>query len=314
MKRLFAIYLLLALAFVGCDEDDDCPYVDARLCDPELRDSIENSGTVTDTTTNDTGVVNGTTITYSPQVFEDLERSILLEDFTGFRCVNCLPATQTAASLLNQWGSRLVVVAYHATQQFAAPIADPPEPYSTDFRTPEGESFLSEFSITGLPTGLVNRRDFGTGLTQSAGNWPGLVNDIMAEEPSGFVRFRDVAPNQSANEVSFKVAARMFGEIEGNYSLVVGIYEDNLIEAQKDGEETIYPYTHNHVFRGNVNGQYGQPVFTSSTTFEENSAELFTFNAVLESEWEMENSYLFAYLMSEDNLEVVQCTKHPIIE
>ncbi|HKL03729.1 MAG TPA: hypothetical protein VJ911_08640, partial [Cryomorphaceae bacterium] len=120
MKRLLAIYLLVAMAFVACDEDDDCPYVDARLCDPALRDSIDNSNNNPDTATSDTGVVNGNIITYGPEVFENLERSVLLEDFTGFRCTNCLPATQTASNLLYQWGSRLVVVAYHATTQFAA--------------------------------------------------------------------------------------------------------------------------------------------------------------------------------------------------
>lgn len=304
----------MALVFVACDEDDDCPYVDARLCDPALRDSIDAGGNDTDTTSNDTGIVVGSTITYNPEVFENVERSVLLEDFTGFRCTNCLPATQTASNLLDQWESRLVVVAYHTTQQFAAPIADPPEPYSTDFRTPEGESFLSEFLIGGLPTGLVNRRDFGTGLTQSAANWPGLVDELMAEEPRGFVRFRDVDPDLNASEVSFNIATRMFGNIDENYSLVVGIYEDDLIEAQKDGEETIFPYTHNHVFRGNVNGQYGQQVFSSTTTFDDNSAELYSFNAVLDPEWEMENCYLFAYLMNEQTLEVVQCSKHPIVE
>lgn len=315
MKKISIIYLSLIFGFLACDKND-CPYADERLCDRAYRDSVNANGgdDGTDTLSSDTGVVNGNTVCYGSSVFESLEKTALLEDFTGFRCTNCLPAAVTADNLQSQWGDRLVVVAYHVFQQFAAPIADPPDPFSTDFRTDEGENLAIEYQVPSLPNGMIDRKDFGTGQLQQAGSWPDFVGVVMEEEPTGFVRFRDVELSSDLSTVSFRVAARMFGEIEENHNLVVGIYENGLIEGQKDGGETIYPYTHDHVFRGNVNGLFGQEVFTSTSQFEENCADLFEFTGALDPEWEVENCYLFAYIINQSTLEVIQVTKTPILE
>lgn len=315
MKRLSIVYFTLFFGFIACDKND-CPYADERLCDRAYRDSIyaneDDGNNGGDTLSSDTGVVSGNTVCYNSSVFQSLEKTVLLEDFTGFRCTNCLPAATTADNLQNQWGDRLVVVAYHVFSEFAAPIADPPDPFSTDFRTEQGEDLAIEFQVPSLPNGMVNRKDFGTGVLQTAGNWEGSVGALMEEEPTGFVRFRDLQLSDDSTSISFRVAARIFGDIEGNYNLVVGIYENGLIEAQKDGGETIYPYTHNHVFRGNVNGLYGQEVFNSSSEFDENCADLFEFTGVIDPEWTVDNCYLFAYLIDQSTLEVIQVTKTPI--
>jgi thiol-disulfide isomerase/thioredoxin len=315
MKRFFILYSLVLVGFFACDKPD-CPYVDERLCDPVYRDSIEggDGGNGGDTLAGDTGTVVGNTVCYSPAVFENYEKATILEDFTGFRCTNCLPANQTANNLQEEWGSQLVVIAYHVTTQFAAPIADPPEPFSTDFRTPEGETLVAEFQIPGLPNGVVSRTDFGTGLPQQAASWADNVFELLQDEPTGFVRFRDVEISSDQTQISFRVAARIFGEVDEEYSLVAGIIEDKVIEAQKDGEETIFPYEHNHMFRANFNGTYGAPVFSAGETFDDNCATLFEFQGVLEEEWNVSNCYIFAYLMKTESLEVVQATKFSLAD
>jgi len=315
MKKLSVVYFILLFCFIACDKSN-CPYADERLCDRAYRDSLGAEGCedVEDPFASDTGIVSGNSVCYDAEVFLNNQKTVLLEDFTGFRCTNCLPAAITADNLQDQWCDRLVVVAYHVYQQFAAPIAEPPEPFSTDFRTDDGENLAIEFQVPSLPNGMIDRENFGTGQLQQAGSWSDFTGERMNEDPTGFVRFRDVELSSDMSDLSFKVAARMFGEVEGTFNLVVGVYENGLIEGQKNDGETIFPYTHDHVFRGNINGLYGQEVFTPASEFDENCADLFEFTSPLDSEWDLNNCYLFAYLVNQSTLEVVQVTKTAIVQ
>ncbi len=300
---LFAIIL----AFAACDKTD-CPYVDERLCDQDYRDSIANDttnaggGIGTDTGT----VVNGF-VFYDQSVFENYESKVMLEDFTGFRCSNCATAIATGANLKTQWGERITVVGLHVTFEFAAPIADPPEPFSTDFRTDAGEAYTNAFQLPGLPNGLVNRKDFGTGEIQAVGESADRVDQLLQEEPQAFIRFRDVAVNSTGTTIDFKVAIAPLLELTGDYNLTIGILEDGIIEGQKDGTLSLFPFTHDHVFRGNVNGLYGEAALTANASFEPNTAQRFLYSLPIAPDWVAENCYLFAYLHHSDTREIIQC-------
>lgn len=299
MEKFKLILFFLALSLWSCDKPDD-PYLDG----------VTDLGTAA-------GVVS-----YGTSFFESYESTVLLEDFTGYKCTNCGPALATAENLQEQWGQRLVVVGYHVLDNFAAPDISPSPPdfyFSKDFRTEEGSALALEYGINALPQGLVNRTNFGSGERVFVGDWSARVSDEMAETPQGFVQFLSDSTSIENDQLSFSVAVRPLAEVNDDWNLIVGIYENDIIEAQKDGGETIYPFSHEHVFRGYVNGASGQTVIDPSLNFVNGEATYYNFTTNLASDElqieELENCYLFAFLQNADieNLEIYAVAKTPLL-
>lgn len=283
---------LLCLTFLSSCDKTDNPYLDTG-------NTVETIGV----------------IEYGADYFDDYESTVLLEDFTGFRCTNCLPAIETAEALEGTWGNRLTIVAYHVTSTFAAPISNPIPPdfaFSEDFRTEDGSQLFGTTGITGLPNGLVNRFDFGSGsLPQGAGTWEENVSEEMSNPPVAFIELPPDSVELDGLNLEFTVTFKPLEEIEGSVNLVLGIYESGLIEGQKNGGETIYPFTHNHVFRGNINGVFGQEVLPNEVEFSENEAIFYKFTTEISDEWNPENCYVFAYLQSIQTEKILASDKAP---
>lgn len=275
-------------------------------------DKVDKPYLDTGNTVETSGVIN-----YGSQYFDDYESTVLLEDFTGYRCTNCLPAIETADQLESDWNGRLTVVAYHVTSTFAAPVANPEPPdfaFSKDFRTDDGTDLFMTTGIASLPNGLVNRHDFGTGsLPQGAGTWEENVSEEMALAPVAFIDIPADSVEVDGLELNFTVAFRPLSDIEGSVNLVLGVYENGLVEGQKDGGETIYPFTHNHVFRGNINGVFGQEVLPSDIAFTEDEAIFFKFSTDINPEWIPDNCYVFGFLQSVETEKVLASAKAPFL-
>jgi thiol-disulfide isomerase/thioredoxin len=290
-KSLAFLLLFLLVMLFACDETDS-PYIDS----------------------DNTFVILGL-FDYESDFFENYESTVLLEDFTGYRCTNCLPAIETAENLQEKWGDRLTVVAYHVTSFFAAPLPTPEPPFdafSEDFRSDDGTDLFGTTGIQGLPNGMVNRFDFGTGsVPQGAGTWEENVSEEMAKAPVAFLELQADSVVVNGLELSFTVSFKPLTEIEGPVNLILGIYESSLIEGQKNGGVTIYPFTHNHVFRKNINGVFGQEVLPSGLTFSENEAIFYKFNTEISDEWNTDNCYVFAFLQSIQTEKILASAKVP---
>ena len=303
IMRHFIPIILIGLIATSCDEID-CPYEDERLCDPDFIP-------VEDVTL---GTPDGT-FSYDASELNAYEPVVLVEDFTGFRCPNCLDALETAKNISDAWGDRVVIVAYHVTQQFAAPLTEnPEEPFYLDFRTPAGEDLLTNYLIPALPNGMVDRKIFDNSRIQPHGNWEDRVAQEVTESPMGFVDVREVVYDEVADLYRFDVAIKPFVDLEEDWSLFVGIYEDGLIEGQKDGSETIYPFTHDHVFRRAILGTFGETALTPDMEIGENEAPYYSLAIKANPEWNVEECYVFAYLIRPGNdEEIITCDKEPLL-
>lgn len=289
----FKLFILVALVLWSCDKPDS-PYLDGQR---------------------DLGTAEGV-IVYGSSFFDSYESTVLLEDFTGYKCQNCGPALATADLLQEQWEERIVVVGYHVLSFFAAPDIAPEPPnfiFSKDFRTDEGEALATDYNILSLPQGLVNRTDFGSGAPQLAGDWAGLVSDQMGLEARGFVDVIADSVMVENGEVTFAIALRPLSDVEEDWNLIVGIFENDIIEGQKDGSEIIYPFSHQHVFRGYTNGRFGQTVITPDLSLADDEALYYKFNTTLDGEWVAENCYIFAFLQNPTTLEILAVDKTPVL-
>lgn len=302
------LFFLVGIIASACAKES-CPYLDVRYCDRHFRDSI--AALEPDTSGNgsmlpDTGIVSNGRVLFNPSTFSNVERVALLEYYTGFRCANCPPASATAKNIKNNLGSRVELIFMHATSAFAAPTTQPPAPYSTDLRTDEGNTFTSTFQLSGLPAGVINRKKFTSVYAVPPGSWADRVNEELAEDASAFIRLRKIKQEPGSNEVTIQVAYRILQGDHADYRLTVGLNEMGIIEAQKDGPNDVFPYTHDYVFRGNVNGLYGVELSSPTPALQPEEALLETLTFQLNPMWNQDNLVLFAYLHHSTTREVIQ--------
>jgi hypothetical protein len=175
------------------------------------------------------------------------QRNILIEEFTGVRCVNCPAGAQAIEALLAQHGDRLVAFSIHAGF-FAPPYAES----LYDFRTPAGNQLLSLLGEPiGYPTAVVNRRRFPGEFSMQLGQskWAGYVQ----QELTAPLKVK-IALNRSFNASSRElvVDASLYIEqsiTEPDVRLSIALLEDNISDYQLTPAGKQADYIHKHVLR-----------------------------------------------------------------
>lgn len=240
-------------------------------------------------------------------------RRILLEEFTGHRCNNC-PAAHTVAQQLDAiYDEELVVVGIHATSTFAAPL-DPPAPdgrYSTDFRTPAGDTYTSTFGVSFLPTGMVSRKSYNSSITVAQGSWSSAISDLIGQPALFDLSFDELQHDGAANTVDATITVVTQVAIEADHKLTIYLLEDNVVDWQLNAAASppdIENYLHRHVLRTTLNGTWGQDAVFAGTA----AGDTLTFtvaNAALDPAWDPANCSLVAYLYNTATNEVMQAVE-----
>lgn len=237
MKRNFLSFLLLLIiaALSSCDKVE-APYL-------ELKERVIDTGQIIDTT---------------PQ------RIVLLEDFTGHKCVNCPEASLLAGNLQMAKPGKLVVVSIHAGF-FAVP--DPSGNYTADYRTPEGNTLFNYFGVLGTPTGLVNRKPYKQKLLLTHDKWEAAIDEELKRDPLAHITLRNTF-NNATRKLEIEAGIRILEALEGMYNVSVWITESGIVSPQKNNNSAVgatpemLEYTHKHMLRGSVNGTWGDPLNT----------------------------------------------------
>lgn len=191
-------------------------------------------------------------------------KKVLLEDYTGQTCPNCPTAAKVIANdLLPTYGNSLVVIAVHQGDVYAKPAGT----YTNDFRTTAGEEWGSKsgsFPVNFYPCGLINRKNFGTGVLTANQSWPSIIPKALADP---FVVKLDV--NTEYDTVARALNVKVQGTFQTAYSnplMIVAVYiEDSISGKQKDGKLEIEEYEFEHMMRGDIIGTWGKPFTTGAS-------------------------------------------------
>ena len=238
-------------------------------------------------------------------------RKVLLEDYTGHKCVNCPEAALTARSLDEEYEGRLLVMAVHAGF-YALPGVDE---YALDLRTPAGSEWNNEFGFTSYPNGMVNRKTFESSRILGPGKWAGSVSQIIDLPPAAQMMITNKY-NTGTRKVNTTIYNRFIDEIPGNYTLTVCIIEDSITGAQKNNNLNIgpvpdwYDYVFKEVLRSSINGSYGEDLVTDpdpALTY------LGRFETTLASGLVPQNCWILAFISNKETREIIQAEKKKII-
>lgn len=276
--RFWIAFTLLVAAFIfGCDKVEE----------PFVRNTGGNGG-------------NDTT---------EFVRKVLLEDYTGHKCVNCPGAAVVARELQEENEGKVIVISVHSGF-FAMPSSS--GLYTTDFRTAEGDELDQFFGVSALgnPQGMVNRIGEGTDRVLKPEEWAAAVGSELAKPVEASVEILTDF-NEGSRLLETTVEVTFVSSTENVYRICVYITEDSIVAPQMNNDPTIgavpdiEDYVHRHVLRGSVNGTWGDLVTDQAIVADSTySMALNDFN--LPTGWVAEHCSVVAFVYRQDNQEVIQ--------
>lgn len=239
-------------------------------------------------------------------------RRVLLEEFTGHKCGNCPRAAETLKDLMCLNGDQIIGMATHVGF-FAWPSGDP---YEADYRNPAGDEIDEEFgnSVTGLPNGLVNRKEFDGSKILINTAWEEKITAILAEPADAKLTISNVY-NSDSRDLNTVVTTEVLRPLEAaNYNLAIYVLEDSIVSAQTDYQAdptTIEDYLHMHMMRGSMNGTWGETISTSALSIGEQIET--TASLTLPEELKDQHVYIVTVLSNNETREVIQANQSSYI-
>jgi len=179
------------------------------------------------------------------QAPDTARQRVLVEEFTGTRCVNCPAGSSELSRLKDIYGDQMIIVAIHAGS-FARPYPDSRE----DFRTPEGNALLSFLGQPlGYPSAVISRKkfegEFDLQLNRSL--WPVYLNQELQQTARVGIRPR-LNYQSATREMQLTVDLTLLTtDAPDDLRLSVMVVEDRVADYQltPDGIDTEYVHRHN---------------------------------------------------------------------
>ena len=251
------------------------------------------------------------------------DRTVLLVEFTGNRCVNCPGAAMVAHDMLDLIPENVVVVGMHPAGIVYTNPMDP----NIDLSSEEAMEYLKRYGgsqSTGLPVGVVNGRQFDDTYLQGSSKWTAQVFAQRAIDPSCLIKL-----DHSVEGEAHTVVATMSPQTTlESVSLIFWLVESGIVGPQSiDGtlveayskanpnaeidHGTVKNYVHNHVFRSCLNGLWGEELGKLSAISAEPTVEAVDFpkkscTFSIDEKYAADNCSVVAVLIDTKTQEVIQ--------
>ncbi len=242
---------------------------------------------------------------------DDQQRNVFVEEFTGFRCVNCPEGSQRIANFIDTYGDRLVAVSIHAGF-FSNPY--PENKY--DFRTNEGNQLLQLLGPEGgYPAATIDRTKFeGDKFLLDKESWAGYIAQELAVTPKVKIDLKKEY-NTSNRKLDLDLDFYIQEDIADELRYSVIITESELVDAQLTPESSPgldLEYVHKHVLR-KVYPQYdGQKIDGSTLAGEKLNVKT---SITLENDWDPKHCEVIVIAQQiGDNIQILQAVQKAISE
>jgi len=242
---------------------------------------------------------------------EDLEpeaRKVLVEEFTGVRCVQCPAGSAELENLLGIHGEQLVVVSIHAGF-FSNPYND-----GNDFRTDEGEALNAFLDLPeGYPTAVINRKLFENeaDLQLPRTTWGGFITAEKVEL-SDIILDLSLDYNPDTRRLVANSTIKPVVTVDVPTRISVMVLESGVVGHQITPEGLNEEYVHKHVLRGMMTSSTGETITESLTA---NSTIEKSHNMVLPDDWKTDKMSVIVFVHREgESREVIQAEVADLIQ
>lgn len=221
-----------------------------------------------------------------------VSRNVLLEDFTGQRCVNCPNANEEIARLQNEYGADVVI----AVGIHSGPLGFYTNSRYLGLRTKTGDEYYDHWQLEYQPIGMIDRQGQ---LDYSL--WSGRIRQEL--EKTAPV---SIALEATVTDLQLHMKATVQG-IDGNTDgkLQLWLTEDGVTAFQlmPDGTRND-AYVHQHVFRTAVNGTWGD-----SLGVKEGETVTRQYDMTLSDEWNVDGLSVVAFIYNDAGVQQVTKVK-----
>lgn len=243
-------------------------------------------------------------------------KQVLLEDFTGIKCVNCPTAAVNAHILAEEKDHKLIIYSVHAGF-----YAEPDETghFTADFRCETGNDIFNSYVITGWPAGTVDRVVFNDNEILNGGDWEAAVNTELDKDNVIDMTLKKFYKEEN-NNLTVLVEATFLQDYttEDHFTLVVLIVEDHIFSWQRNNNEEIGPvpdwedYEQRNVLRDGISSTFGN-YFTNDGTIVSGETYKTPFSYTLDSDWVTENCNIISYIIHEETGEILQVAEIGVV-
>lgn len=177
-----------------------------------------------------------------------VKRAVLIEEFTGQRCVNCPNAATEIARIQQSYGENVIAVAIHS-----GPLAIFSRDQVTGLRTELGDTYYNYWGVEEEPSALINRKGGVVRLNQ----WQTMIHDqLQLQTP---LSLKVTCQTRTAGGIDIQVSIHSSVIYRGKLQL--WLTEDQVVAPQLMTDGTMNAeYVHQHVLRTAVNGDWGDDV------------------------------------------------------
>lgn len=225
----------------------------------------------------------------------EVGRAILIEDFTGQRCINCPTGTEIINGIVDTYGEdNVIAVGIHS-----GPLGFAGNSKTVGLMTDTGNEYYTRWdkeNKMGQPWVVFNRK---TSPDSHYNNWAAMVSTIISEKANLSVKIANAYDAASRTLTTTVGADGVNGTVNGK--LQVWIVEDGVkaLQMMPDGSAN-KEYVHNHVFRAAVNGTWGEDV-----TVKEGETTTKQYSYVLPEAWVADNIAVVAFVYNDGGVENV---------
>ena len=249
-------------------------------------------------------------------------RNVIIEDFTGHKCVYCPAAADFAHQLHEDNPERVFVASIHAgpTGMGDFQTVSPPD-YPTDFTNPNGLEIGEYFGtndggFVGNPRGNVNRINNGV-IFQSPAVWSSMVSEVITANDLKVNLQSELNYYDETNGAFLHVEVDKIDQtISDDLGLVVYLLEDSLVGDQKMSDNSHNTeYVHRDIHRKNISGQAFGRILQDEDI--ENGKYLLNYSFKVPSQlddiYNAENMHLLIYVYNASTWEIYQVIKQAIV-
>lgn len=226
----------------------------------------------------------------------EVSKRILIEDFTGQRCVNCPEANNVIHELQEQYGADNIIAVGIHSGSFGKTPAGRPYPLFTE----TGDYYFNQRGIIGQPTGVFDRQV----VSENTNVWGTIVYNEIQKQANVML---DATTEYDSDSRTLNITVNAESTEDLTSSLQVWLTEDDIVGVQYfPGNVIEREYVHNHVFRTTVNDRDGDSF--NLVTGEKKTA---TYSITLDESWKPENMDVVAFVFNSSGVQ--QAVKTAVI-
>ncbi len=226
-------------------------------------------------------------VTYVAPV--EVSKHVLIEDFTGQRCLNCPTATETIHQLQETYGNTKVIAVGLYSGEFGKKVDGTLLPLTTE----TGCYYYEHWEVEQQPCLNVDRN----GLTSDNGILQTRVAAALTAKTPVTIE-PTVAYDEATRQANIMVET-VSAETLANARLQVWVIEDGIVSPQiMPTGKTDKNYVHNHVFRTTVTDRDGKAI-----TLDANKQVKETFSVAIDDSWEAKNVSIVVFVFNGDGVQ-----------